>query len=131
MKNKHLKLFKVNQDFLRYLKKYDSRIMDNSDKKEKRPYLGIILTINSFDYLVPLTSPKPKHLTMKNQLDFLKINNGEYGAINFNNMFPIIKDIFQEKIINIEKDIKYKELLQNQLMWCNEVENKVLILKKS
>jgi hypothetical protein len=26
---------------------------------------------------------------MKNQLDFLKINGGLWGAINFNNMIPI------------------------------------------
>ena len=39
--------------------------------------------------LFPLTSPKPKHLHMKNQIDFLKIKGGEWGAVNFNNMIPV------------------------------------------
>ncbi len=40
-------------------------------------------------YYAPLTSPKPKHLKMKNGKDFRKINGGQYGAINFNNMIPV------------------------------------------
>ena len=40
-------------------------------------------------YYAPFTSPKPKHLKMKNGKDFRKIKQGEYGAINFNNMIPV------------------------------------------
>lgn len=50
---------------------------------------GILFTVNGFHYYAPLTSPKPKHLQMKNQIDFLKINQGQWGAINFNNMIPV------------------------------------------
>lgn len=54
--------------------------------KAKRPFLGIVLTINDFSYYAPLTSPKPKHIKMKDQIDFIKINDGHWGAINLNNM---------------------------------------------
>ncbi|MGL5902321.1 MAG: type III toxin-antitoxin system ToxN/AbiQ family toxin [Cetobacterium sp.] len=131
MKIQHLKLYVVDSKFLKYLKEHENKIMDNFDLKNKRPYLGIVLTINNFDYLVPLTSPKLKHLKMKNQMDFLKIDNGLYGAINFNNMFPVISDVFFEKNINLEEDPSYKELLKNQLQWCNELNNKASILKKA
>ena len=40
-------------------------------------------------YFAPLSSPKQKHLKMKNDIDFYKLSNGKLGAINFNNMIPV------------------------------------------
>ena len=70
-------------------------------KKRSRPFIGIVLTLNDYDYYAPLTSPKPKHLHMKNQVDFLKINGGVWGAINFNNMIPIHSDQLEHIDIRI------------------------------
>lgn len=53
---------------------------------------GILFKIDTFEYFAPLSSPKLKHIKMKNTLDFLKIKNGELGAINFNNMIPVMKN---------------------------------------
>ena len=75
-----------------FLRKSDPCIPYTMDQKNTRPFVGIVLFINGYNYYAPLTSPKPKHLTMKNQIDFLKINGGVWGAINFNNMIPIHKD---------------------------------------
>lgn len=88
-------------------------------------------------YCVPLTSPKSKHDKMKNDLDFSKMfdkKNKLIGALNFNNMIPVSENFI--KPINITpnkndspKDKIYKELLNNQLDWCNDnVEN---IVKKA
>jgi len=51
-------------------------------------------------YFAPLSSPKPKHLKIKSKLDFLKIDNGKLGAINFNNMLPFTEN----NIIKIDLD---------------------------
>lgn len=51
---------------------------------------------------------------MKNGKDFRKINNGIYGAINFNNMIPVLDDVFIEIDIANIQDMKYRRLLQNQ-----------------
>ena len=75
----------VEPSYCDYLREYDPKVPYTMDKKSTRPFIGIVLNINGFDYFAPLTSPKPKHLKMKNQIDFLKINNGIWGAINFNN----------------------------------------------
>lgn len=75
-----------------YLRKTDPRVPYTMDGKSTRPFVGIVLCIGSFQYYAPLTSPNPKHLHMKNQLDFLKINHGQWGAINLNNMIPIHPD---------------------------------------
>ena len=90
----------------------DSKVPDN--KHEKRPFIGVVFSINGMDYYVPLSSPKPKHKAMKNSKDFRKINGGKYGVINFNNMLPVIEEALIEFNIQDEPDYKYRNLLQNQ-----------------
>lgn len=66
-------------------------------------------------YYAPLTHPKEKFKTMKNDVDFMRIEGGTLGAINFNNMIPVV-DCAVEKINTNEiKDWKYKLLLINQI----------------
>ena len=43
-----------------------------------------------------------------------KINQGKYGAINFNNMIPVPRSALLLKNIDAEPDAQYKRLLQNQ-----------------
>ena len=107
-----MKFYHIKDDYIRYLRQYDSKVAEN--KNESRPYLGIVLEINSIRYYAPFTSPKPKHQKMKNTKDFRKINHGLYGAINFNNMIPVLDSALIQ--INIENipDENYKRLLQNQ-----------------
>ena len=131
MDNKKLKFYTVTEEYMIYLKKYDEKVMDNRGIKNKRPYIGVLFEIDRKKYLAPLSSPKPKHLTMKNSLDFVKINQGEFGVINLNNMFPVVEEVITEKNINLEKDNKYKELLVNQLDWCNKMENRDNIYRKA
>ena len=70
---------------------------------------------------------------MKNQKDFIKINHGQWGAINLNNMIPIVSSCASKiNIDNLQRsyDITaYKELLKNQLSWCNS--NKDYIINKA
>ena len=109
-----MKLYCVKDDYIEYLRKYESKVLDN--KNEKRPYVGVVYTVNSVDYYIPLASPKEKFSKMSNSKDFHKICNGKYGALNFNNMIPI-KDNNVIKIdVDNEVDVKYKALLINQYM---------------
>ena len=82
----NLKLVVINTDYCDYLRTFDSRVAYNYGKKDTRPFIGILFNIGVLEYFAPLYSPKPKHLVMKNTLDFLRIDNGRLGAINFNNM---------------------------------------------
>ncbi len=51
---------------------------------------------------------------MKNTKDFRKINQGIYGAINFNNMVPVVESALLLIDIDAMEDSKYQRLLQNQ-----------------
>ena len=59
---------------------------------------------------------------MKNNIDFLKINNGRDGVINLNNMIPIPYQYYYKIDINeeIKKDKKYGLILKYQIIWCNK-----------
>ena len=100
-----------------------------ANKNEKRPYVGVVHTINQVNYYIPLSSPKPKHKKMKNAKDFHKIKNGEYGVLNFNKMIPVNKQCIIEFDFKDEADEKYRMLLQNQYKAINSMED--IIKRKS
>lgn len=116
--------------YVRDLSKADDKVMSVSpqEHKENRPFVGILVIMDGKKYCIPLTSPKPKHEKMKNDLDFSKMydaHNRLIGALNFNNMIPVSEEFIKQININPSKndspkDKIYKELLNNQLDWCND-----------
>jgi len=125
----NLKIVRVNSEYCDYLRKYDNKVAYNKNEKELRPFIGILFKIDVYEYFAPLSSPKTKHRNMKNTLDFLKIKDGELGAVNFNNMIPVNEDNYV--LINLnkrklnEQEIKYQNLLKEQLKWLNKNYNQV------
>ena len=122
-------LVTVNSRYCDYLRQYDYRVSYNANEKELRPFVGVLFEIEDIKYFAPLSSPKQKHLKMKNKLDFLKIDDGKLGAINFNNMLPvndknvILLDL-NAKFDSVEKQQYYK-LLKKQIFWLNRNSDKL------
>ena len=88
-----LKWYIVDKKYVKYLKTFDQRVEDIEYKENLKPYIGIVLKVNDFNYYVPISSPKKKHYEMKESLDFLKIidkNGNILGVLNLNNMIPIL-----------------------------------------
>ncbi|MBR3324896.1 MAG: type III toxin-antitoxin system ToxN/AbiQ family toxin [Clostridia bacterium] len=79
-----LKIVRVDSEYCDYLRKFDNKVSYNKDGKELRPFIGILFNIENIEYFAQLSSPKQKHVKMKNMVDFLKIKNGELEAVNFN-----------------------------------------------
>lgn len=119
-----MKFYYIKEDYINFLRNYDKNVSIN--KNESRPYVGVLLTIDSKKYYAPFTSPKPKHLKMKNSIDFRKINNGILGAINLNNMIPVVDEAIIQFDINLITDAKYKTLLQNQLYYIKKDWNNIM-----
>lgn len=90
------------------------------NKGQKRPYVGIVLQVNEFDYYVPLESPKPNHVNIKSGGPVLKLQDGKLGIMGFNNMIPVEKQYLIEFDIKSEKNDQYKRLLYNQLSYCQK-----------
>ena len=72
---KILKIYYINENYIKYLRKFDKIVPYN--KSYTRPYIGVVYEYNRMHYFAPLSSPKPKHITMnEDALDIFKINNG-------------------------------------------------------
>ena len=126
---KGLILVRLDTEYCNYLRKFDKKVPYNFDKKELRPFIGVLFEVNNCKYFAPLSSPKPKHLKLRQKLDFLKIDGGKLGAINFNNMLPVKKNniikIDLKKKGRTKSDEKYRKLLMQQLYWLNRHVEKI------
>lgn len=68
---------------------------------------------------------------MKNGKDFRKINGGIYGAINFNNIIPVVDSALILIDIANMQDVKYRCLLQNQYNFIRADKDNILRLAKN
>ena len=132
--SKNLKMVIIDYKYCDYLRNFDYRVPYNKNSKDFRPFVGVLFIINGIDYFAPLSSPKAKHLKMKNNIDLIKIDNGNLGVINLNNMIPLNKNNY--KVIdfktydeNVFHDAKYYEMQKKEILWLNR--HKVAIISKA
>jgi len=125
----NLILVRLDTEYCDYLRQFDDKVPYNYNEKELRPFVGVLFEVYNCMYFAPLSSPKVKHLKLKTKLDFLKIDNGKLGAINFNNMLPVTEknivklDLDKECLTNSEE--KYIKLLKEQIYWLNRNDEKI------
>lgn len=121
---RNFKLVKVDHVYCDYLRKYDNKVSYNAGVKELRPFIGILFEVDGFKYFAPLSSPKIKHMKIKNNMDIIKIDGGKLGVVNFNNMIPVNEGNYEIIDLNEEpKDtpsLKRQLLLKTQLLWLNK-----------
>lgn len=126
---KLLTLVKLDTDYCNYLRKFDNRVPYNYNKKELRPFVGVLFEVNNYKYFAPLSSPKSKHLKLESKIDLLKIDDGRLGVVNFNNMLPVTDDnvifIDLDKKCLTETEKKYMKLLKKQLFWLRRNDVKI------
>lgn len=97
-----LALYEIEPAYISYLSSYAPHLFLNKStgQKNERKYIGIVFTINGYDYFAPLSSFKEKHKKMSESIDFIKIKN--YAVINLNNMFPV--PLTERKYVDISKE---------------------------
>lgn len=119
--NKKLKIYKIDRNYIKYLKESDSQMFHDTGS---RVYIGILLNVHGLDYFAPLSSFKDKHHHMSNLLDLIKIK--EYAVINLNNMIPVSKSNYKLFDINNIKNKHYKNLLQREVREINKIRQKIV-----
>lgn len=121
---RNFKIVKVDYKYCDYLRQFDSRVPYNAGTKELRPFIGILFVVDGCEYFAPLSSPKVKHMHMKNNLDVVKIDGGRYGVVNFNNMIPVTSKNYELFDLNATPkdtyELKWQNLLKSQLLWLNK-----------
>ena len=68
---KKLQWYIVNKKYVKYLKTFDNKIENIDYQNNLKPFIGIIININNFNYYVPISSPKKKHYKMKEGIDYV------------------------------------------------------------
>ncbi len=110
---------RVKLDYVKYLHSFEEKVQYDEKKPNRhirKPYLGIVLKINNFNYFVPLESPKGDE---KSKQHLMKIYDKDktIGILCFNNMIPIKESELVHFDFNNEEP-HYKSLLIKQFFYC-------------
>lgn len=134
--------YNVDDDYINYLRKeIEPKVLYNKSDLNKRPYVGFVLEINGYSYLVPLSSQirKTNDITTVIPNTFTESQKKEpnyedtYGkyiaTIKFNCMIPVssevIKKINLDDLTSSKDDIDYKNLLTKEISYCNDNRDKI------
>lgn len=105
-----MQLVYVNSDYISYLRRFDNRVRMN---KSHRPYLGIVLNINGFQYFAPLESAKPgKRISSQIAFNVWDNPNTDDNPISFlllNDMIPVARNCYTPINFDSEKQNNFKK----------------------
>ena len=77
-----LLFYTVDRNYIRYLSEFESHISYNKDEiGHSRPYLGIVLRIEKYEYFVPLYSYKKHYEKYKNNPSFFFVSSQHWSVI--------------------------------------------------
>lgn len=133
-----MKLYSVKDEYIEYLRKTFPRVYSNKieNRIHTRKYLGIVLKINNLNYYIPLSSPK-NH-------DYIEINGQKIirkdsiivirmivkrmlkGTLQIGTMIPVPDNALIEYNVDNEKDISYKELIQDEIIFIRKNKEKII-----
>lgn len=123
----------VDKSYIKYLSEFEKHVSYNKDEiGHSRPYLGIVLRIENYEYFVQLYSYKYHYEKYKNNPSFFFVygrKNNPLAIIKFSAMIPVPNNINVTSILEYNKqDKKYKDLVSAEYRYINS--NKEEIFKK-
>lgn len=113
-----MKFYQIDTNYLNMLRQVDEKVPYNKEfigrKGKSRPYIGIMLSIDQVDYLVPLSSKKKRSsfVVMPIYDDTEQI-----ATLMLNNMLPVppkYRELLNMEAVKIT-DPKYFDFLMNEL----------------
>lgn len=137
-----LNLYSISDKYINYLRQFDDKIYDNKEETRtyERKYLGVVLTVNEFNYYIPMSSPKKsdyldydKKIIRKDTKTIIRIHDSGrlYGTLRISNMIPVPITELEPYILSNEKDIKYRELVVGELRYINNNSDKIVKYAKT
>ncbi|MFZ7203385.1 type III toxin-antitoxin system ToxN/AbiQ family toxin [Avibacterium avium] len=113
-----LKLYRVADHYLDFLREVEPKVPANKDNGKDRPFVGIVLFINGVKYVAPLSSQ-----IRSSQSDFkIKSGDEQKATIRFAYMFPVVDSALIEIDYTEEFkiDLKYTALLIKEDLYINQ-----------
>ncbi len=134
-----ISLFEVDDNYINYLHKFDNRVLNHSGTTytKSRKYIGILLNINDCNYIAPLSSPNfktdyvngviRKSITPIIRIVRLGKTPQLLGTIKLSSMIPVFDmSLLKYYDLSNEKDLKYKNLVQDELRFIYANKDKIL-----
>lgn len=142
--------YNVDTNYLKYLNSIEPEVQFTQGKDySQKPFLGIIITINAYAYLIPLTSGKPKHAKWKNvgaahyliyeqvkktelrRRDIFKsISDTEalkiLAALDIKKMIPVCNGLYSRIDFDKLSDKRYADLLEKEYRFCQRLQDGIL-----
>jgi len=128
-----MRVFSIKNDYVEYLKKFDNRVFNNKDDYYNftRKYLGIVISLSSYKYYIPFSSPKEKDYfyvdgirKIRKSTNFLirmvSNENRLLGTLQISNMIPVTSESLIEYDLSKESNVSYKELVNEELKFIRK-----------
>jgi len=147
-----MNFYSVDLSYIEALYAQDHEVYRNiiDSNYERKPYIGILTHINGRDYLIPLTSPKIKHVkwhyktktsfliyeTIDRSLlsthDIFKVIPGStdvnkiLSVIDIKKMIPVKHGIYTYIDISMEQNLQYKSLLTKEYQFIKAIRREIV-----
>jgi len=122
-----LNFYDVDKKYIDYLQKEETEargfthVPNVSYPNSKKFLCGIVLTVNGFQYYVPVSSYKTK----KSDNILITLGAQVVGSLRFNYMTPVPQSCLSIRVIKNEPNLKHKRFLNAELNFCRKNQTKI------
>ena len=146
----NLGFYNVDTRYLQYLNTIEPEVQFTQEKDyTQKPFLGILVIIETYTYFIPLTSGKPKHAKWKNvgsahyliyeQVPKAKLRKRDiyksisetdalqiFAALDLKKMIPVADGLYSRIEFAKLEDQKYADLLEKEYRFCQKIQDGIL-----
>ena len=133
-----LKLFNISDGYIEYLRQEHKHVYSNKEhrRSHERKYIGTVLTINNYNYFVPLSSPKDNNYWVKDGnycikpdsfvVWHIKDKSELKATLHFEDMIPVPSSEIELYNIREETDENYKAVIFKEIEYIRKKEAKII-----
>ena len=129
--------------YISYISTVEKNVFSSkeNDRNHTRKYLGIVYSINGYNYYIPLSSPKNSDYRMENGVQKIRgsivpiiritsqSSSGELelkGTLKLSNMIPVPASELTLYDMEHEPDLFYKALIHKEMLFIRKNKNKII-----
>ena len=108
-----LKLYEISEEYISYISTFEKNVFSSkeNDRNHTRKYLGIVYSINGYNYYIPQSSSGELELK---------------GTLKLSNMIPVPESELILYDIDHEQDLFYKALIHKEMLFIRKSKNKII-----
>lgn len=138
-----LKIYSVSDRYIEYLRAQNPNVYSNKEgnRTHTRKYVGIVIEMEGYKYYIPMSSPKDTDYQVagsgkvikKSIVPIMRIvvknSKGEKelkGTLRISHMIPVPEPELELFDLDSEKDVEYKDLVQNEVIFIRKHREKII-----